>query len=292
MNESLISPDDDDSRVFEIVQRYLQQIEAGGHPSRAELEARYPELIATMEPYLEAIEMLQAELETSLAKVELILNELTTLIGVGKYRLLQYPQVQRELQLTPEQQASLQTVVDLWHEMFHDRESLGRTEREQRRLELARRQDAEVKRLLTAEQQARFQQIVWQEAGPLALEDDALAGKLELTAEQREEIRRLLAEYLPPRPGPPPFRPPPERELRFPSMELPLGPPPPHGPGGEFAQIDVTMVNEALMKILSPEQQARWQQLLGKPLAEPLQQMRPPGDGITGSHARRLDHHP
>jgi len=218
---------------------------------------------------------LQADLAASLAKVELILKELTTLIGAGRYRLLQYPQVQRELQLAPEQQTSLQSVVDQWHEMFRDRESLSRTEREQRRLELARRQDMEVKRVLTAEQQDRFQQIVWQEAGPLALEDDALAGKLELTAEQREEIRRLLAEYLPPRPGPPPFRPPPERELRFPSMELPPGPPPPHGPGGEFAQIDVTMVNEALMKILSPEQQARWQQLQGKPLTEPLQQMRP-----------------
>ncbi|WP_437221841.1 serine/threonine protein kinase [Planctomicrobium sp. SH661] len=235
---------------------------------------------------------LQGELEVSLAKVELILNEMTTLIEVGKYRLLQYPQVQRELKLTAEQQASLQTVVDLWHEMLHDKESLGRTQREQRRLELARRQDAEVKRVLTPEQQERFQQIAWREAGPLALEDGPLSGKLELTAEQRGEIRRLLAEYLPPRPGPPPFRPPPERELSFSTMAPPPGPPPPYGPGEEFARGNIERVNKELEKVLSAEQQARWQKLLGEPLTEPLQRLPPPlPAGGFRFHSLEQGHH-
>ncbi|HWL08329.1 MAG TPA: hypothetical protein VNQ76_07990, partial [Planctomicrobium sp.] len=60
MNDSMQPPLEDDPRVFELVQHYLQQIEAGLHPSRKELEAEHPDLVAVLEPYLDAIEMLHA----------------------------------------------------------------------------------------------------------------------------------------------------------------------------------------------------------------------------------------
>ncbi|HWL10797.1 MAG TPA: serine/threonine-protein kinase, partial [Planctomicrobium sp.] len=213
---------------------------------------------------------LQAELETSLTKVELILNELNTLVGAGRYMLLQDPVVRQDLKLTPEQIAPIEEYDRLWREMFRKTGLSSRTERDQRRVELARRQDAGIKQLLTSEQQTRFQQIVWREAGPRALDDATLAGELDLTPAQRTEIRRLLGDYFSLRPGPPPFRPPPEREAEFLSGNFPPPPPRPHGPGEDLSPVAKEIINKELAGILSPQQQQRWQQLLGKPLAGPL----------------------
>lgn len=226
---------------------------------------------------------LQAELEASLAKVEVILEELNTLVGAGRYRLLQQSVVRRELNLTPEQLAPLQQFDERWSDLLHDAESMNRTEREQRRLELARAQNAAVQQVLTAEQQRRFQQIVWQEAGVGSLEDPALAAELNLSATQRVEIRHLLGEYLSPRPGPPPFRPPHDPGSRTTAEFRPphwsSSPPPSDRAANEFGLANEELIRDELSRILTPEQQARWRQQLGEPLSEPLQRRPPHRDG-------------
>ena len=46
----------DDPRLFRAVQEYLEELEAGRSPDREALAARYPDLIATMVPYLDALD--------------------------------------------------------------------------------------------------------------------------------------------------------------------------------------------------------------------------------------------
>ena len=46
----------DDPRLFRAVQEYLEELEAGRSPDREALAARYPDLIETMVPYLDALD--------------------------------------------------------------------------------------------------------------------------------------------------------------------------------------------------------------------------------------------
>ncbi|WP_437205229.1 serine/threonine protein kinase [Planctomicrobium sp. SH664] len=222
---------------------------------------------------------LQADLEVSLGQVELILKELNTLAGAGRYILLQSPVVQEDLKLTVAQLVPLEEYDQRWRELLRDTSLLTRSDREQKRLDLAREQDAAVKRIFTPEQQTRFQQIVWQEAGPQALEDAVLARQLELTASQRTEIRKLLSQYTSLRPGPPRMPPGPDSRPRFPGEELPPNrhpPGPPFAAGREQSPVAEAIVQDALREILTPQQFAQWKSLLGPPLAEPITRRPPP----------------
>ncbi|ADB18112.1 serine/threonine protein kinase [Pirellula staleyi DSM 6068] len=211
---------------------------------------------------------LQVELEESMSKVEQILDELYTIAGAGKYILLLHPEVERELDLTQPQIATIRDFDMKWRALFRDfGGNVTRTAREQQRLVLAREQDAAIRELLSEAQEARFQQLVWQDEGPRALEDQTLADQLQLSTAQRAEIRRLLAEYPsfrmgPPRhlpPGPePPFAP---EGAHFPR---PNGPPPPGH--DRFSQASSEILEREFAKILTQDQQTKWKQLLGEPL--------------------------
>src|SRR5262245_7142723 len=53
-------PTDEDPRLMRAVQDYLADLEAGRRPSRSELAKRYPDLIADMTTYLDALDAVHA----------------------------------------------------------------------------------------------------------------------------------------------------------------------------------------------------------------------------------------
>lgn len=223
---------------------------------------------------------LHAELEATVSKVEHILNELNTLAGAGRYILLQDPLVRQELALTADQISQIETFDELWRDTFRETGHLSRTEREQRRIDLARRQDTAVQHLLTEPQRTRFQQIVWQTSGVNALDDSSLATALSLTANQRADIRQLLADYAAPRNGPPQrFRPPHDMGPGPPFHEMPPEPPPgprpPRGDEDNWKRND-DLIRGELSRVLTADQQQQWKQILGKPFTKPLTRRPPP----------------
>src|SRR5262249_44299644 len=103
---------------------------------------------------------IRAELEASRAKVATILGELTTLMGMGQYAVLQQKSVQEELGLSEDQRAALAEIDKNWHKFVHEFGGRGPwEERERRRLALARNQEEVVAKLLDPGQLRRFKQI-------------------------------------------------------------------------------------------------------------------------------------
>lgn len=210
--------------------------------------------------------LLQSELEASRSKVESILNELITLMGSFRYGLLQHPEVQDELELTEAQREAVRGLGERWRDMFRESGRLGQEEWERKRLELAQAQKAEVENLLSKPQLERFAQIALQHRGPLAFSDPDVVSALDLTAEQRTEIRKLVDDRWEPMFGPP-KGPPPNGPLG-----TGFGPKPfdrPHrreaGPGGPGDEASAQII-ESILKLLTTSQRASWSQMIGEPI--------------------------
>lgn len=207
--------------------------------------------------------MLQSELEASRSKVESILSELTTLMGAFRYGLLQHPRVQEELELTETQREAVQVLGARWRDVLRESPRLAQDEWEQKRLVLAQEQQAEVARLLSDSQFERFTQIALQHRGPLAFREPDVVTALELSAEQRSEIRKLVDSRMEPMFGPP-KGPPPD----FPDR---MGPKPfekPHRREDGFlgyGHQDWDQTLESILKSLTPEQRGKWAEMIGEP---------------------------
>ena len=103
---------------------------------------------------------------------------------------------------------------------------------------------AELVQILTPPQRLRLRQIFLQVRGPMAFNEPEVVEALQLTADQRQQIRVLQIGPFG-RPG------------GF------FGGPPPKGPWGgpeEFAR-----VTEQILNSLTPEQREKWRALTGKP---------------------------
>jgi serine/threonine protein kinase len=190
------------------------------------------------------------KLEISRAKVEAIIGELTTLMGAGRYSLLHHEEVQDELGLARDQREALARIRERWHKLFREADP---EKKEQRRLALAQSQEQEVGKLLTSRQLRRFHQIALQDLGPNAFSDPDVVEVLQLTLEQRKQIRTCQEQARCP-PGPPDAR---RRE----QLE------------------DVKRrAREKIVSLLTPDQKRQWQELVGKPFAFKPPPGRPPGE--------------
>lgn len=219
----------------------------------------------------------------------------------GGVMLLAMPAVQQELQITEAQRPQLEKVLqgyqDRMQQIFEtiDFQALGELSEQERVAgfeQVRQQQDRATQQAFTAvdgildeRQRQRFEQLQVQQEGAAALMREDIATRLQLTEEQREQIRRLLE---PRRPGGP------RGAGRPPGPEAPGGPFGPEGPGGPFPPRGIGGPGplpdfEALRKereeaeaqaiaLLTKEQRAAWEELRGKPFAFPA----PPGPGGPG----------
>src|SRR5206468_4893419 len=114
----------------------------------------------------------------------------------GQLVRIRDPEVQRALQLTPEQREQVARLSETWAEqgLMQFRgprggfppEALG-----QKFLEVARANEKKLNDILTPEQRKRFPQVVIQLQGPIAFHDSPVVDELRLTADQRRQIREL-----------------------------------------------------------------------------------------------------
>ncbi len=193
----------------------------------------------------------QEELRETVARVERILADLGVLQGAGRLFVLTQGAVQEDLKLSDEQRKTIAGLRDQGIEAFRGFHELPADERRQRFLEMARTNDAAMRKVLSPEQAKRLQQIALQLQGTGAFRDPDVVAALKLTAEQRERIRSIEADTF-------------------------FGPPPPErprpGPPDEFRngfQEKVRVATERIRGLLTPEQVRRWKELTGEPFTGP-----------------------
>jgi hypothetical protein len=236
-----------------------EMIEAGeelrdGPPSQQTLRKRllesaliyYQEFIDQRQGDLAA----QEELRQTKARVEKILADLVVLEGGARHFLLGEPSVQDDMRLSAEQRKQVTALRARGLESLRGLQGLPADERHKGFLALVRATEAELGRLLTAEQLLRLQQIALQVRGPAAFLEPQVAAQLQLTAQQVESIRRAKADLF--FPGPPPLPP-------------PAGPPPSPADMHKLHAQRLRQANERVLALLTAEQLRRWQQLTGAP---------------------------
>jgi eukaryotic-like serine/threonine-protein kinase len=137
----------------------------------------------------------QADLAATRDRVRQILDDLAVMQGSGQLFLLNEKVVLDDLELSEDQRDSLselnKRLESQRHNMFHEFHRLSTEERNQRFLELARTNDADVSAILTPKQKSRFGQIALQWQGVAAFRDSHVARELKLNADQRERIRSI-----------------------------------------------------------------------------------------------------
>jgi serine/threonine protein kinase len=204
----------------------------------------------------------QAELKAAKANVKKILDDLVVLQGAGKVFLLAEPAVLKDLGPSGEQR---QQIAELGRRLSRQRESTFKgfhkqtpEERARRFLELAHKNEAAVAAILTPAQRHRLDQINLQLQGAAAFRDTAMVSELKLTAEQKERLRAIEAEaffllFEPPGRGKGPSKP---------------------WKGSERAR---RFERDKILRVLTPAQQQRWQEMTGAPFEGDISFRPPPG---------------
>lgn len=190
-------------------------------------------------------------------RVKGILRELSIVSSLFQAKLSEDPDVQADLQITAEQKEQLKALHQDMEQKFSahlaDSNPPSLKDGRQRFIQLAELQTNQLLQILTPKQQERLKQIWVQSQRIFAFQEPDVIDSLQLTTEQRQQIRDIEFQTIIGR-GPPPFdRPPPDGERHF------RGPPPHH-------EEDEQRMREALEKIVAlftAEQVTRWEQLTG-----------------------------
>jgi hypothetical protein len=205
----------------------------------------YQELLEQRHEGLEA----QADLREAKQRVEQVLADLVVLHAASQLYLLRQPAVIDDLRMDDQQRRKVKAFCDRvgkgWRESFEDVGRLSFAERGRRAVERARAYEAEVGVLLTPVQQARLRQIGLQAEGPGAFGEPEVVAELNLTPEQREQVRRIeegaiLGWMRGTRPGP-------EKS-----------------------------VNDRIVAVLTEDQARRWGAMTGERLKAPIAPFAPP----------------
>jgi hypothetical protein len=190
----------------------------------------------------------QADLREAKHCVEKILADLTVLRAASQLYLLGQPALLNELSLAENQKPKVKEfctrVGKEWMESLSEAGRVSPAERGRRAIERARLYEAEVRVLFNPAQQIRLRQIALQAEGPGAFAEPEVVAELQLTAEQREQIRTI------------------EEEAIFGWMR---GPQPAKPPGGQDKP-----ANERLLAILTQEQVRCWKALTGETVKFPI----------------------
>jgi serine/threonine protein kinase len=137
----------------------------------------------------------QATLAATRDRVNKFLSDLAVLQGAGQLALLADAGVLDDLQPS---EAQRERIAELSHQLEEQRRAsfrlfhrLSSAERRERFVELARANEAAVEEILTPRQLGRFRQIALQLQGAAAFRDTEVTRTLELTAEQKKQLRAI-----------------------------------------------------------------------------------------------------
>jgi hypothetical protein len=201
----------------------------------------------------------QAELVKTRERVQKILADLAVMQGFGQFPRLYQPAVIEDLQLTDKQRNDLDelsgTVKKGLEESFKD---FGRLTSEQRRarfLEMARATDSKMRQILTEDQLKRLAQIALQMQGPSAFRDAKVATELQLTAQQREQIRAVEEKAF--------FFPGPSPERRGLAGE-------PRADPMKDREQRLKAARALCEELLTKEQREQWKTMIGEPFIGPM----------------------
>jgi len=196
----------------------------------------------------------QADLLEAKQRVENVLADLAVLRAASQLYLLCQPAVLDDLRITEEQRPKVKEfctrVGKEWRESLNDARRMSLAERGRRAVERARAYEAELKLLMTPEQQIRLRQIGLQAEGPLAFGEPEVVSELRLTVEQREQIRSIEEDFF---------------------MSWLRGPRPGSAPADTAKQL-----NERILAVLTKEQLKRWRALSGESIKAPIAPFLPP----------------
>lgn len=190
----------------------------------------------------------KAELLNASHRVEEILADLAVFRAATHFYLLCQPVVLDDLRLTPDQQARIQAftarVGKTWLESHRDIGVLSPAEWGRRAMSNARSDENELNSILNETQQDRLRQIGLQSEGVNALRDPEVATALELTGDQREDMR--LIEY----------------DLAFAWLRGADS----NRPSEETKTTTAGTINDRIESILTDEQIQIWRIMIGPPI--------------------------
>ncbi len=192
----------------------------------------------------------QAELARERERVTQLVADLAALQGAPLEALISDPAVQEELKLKDAERAALNEQLQRWtalrQQMSRDLRGQSSEQRRKKFAAQARAEEAYFSSVLTEKQMRRLRQISLQMRGLLAFHDQDIVEALQLTAEQRAQIRDLESEVF-----------------RW-SGRGPLEHPP--GPLGNLAHRMQQML-QRIESLLTEPQRERWRELTGEPFA-------------------------
>ncbi len=187
----------------------LAEQELAGQPMLQPLRRKFLEL--TLGYYRNFIDQragdtdptIRAELAATSERVARIVDELAALQRLAPLMLLTDARVQKDLALSPAAGEQIDTLlIGLAADTDPDPSSGETLNAEEKRHQIAavlQSTEQEIKRVLTAEQLQRLEQIAWQQRGPFAFLSSEATAALSLTADQREKIQQAIEHN---RPGP------------------------------------------------------------------------------------------
>jgi Spy/CpxP family protein refolding chaperone len=168
-----------------------------------------------------------------------------------QFMMMEQPSVQQELRATPEQIAAVRALGDRQRAKLEGLSQRPQAEVAKTLLEIRETSETELKKILTPEQQQRLSQIALQQAGPLiGLTQPQVTSTLTLTADQQDRLRQLRESLI--------------AEV---TSNVPQGGSRPRELLSGLAQIQTAKRNadSQALALLTPMQQAQWQQLQGAP---------------------------
>jgi serine/threonine protein kinase len=249
-------------------------------PRRRLLEAAlayYQELIDLRRDDLEA----KAELDATRLRLEKVIADLDVIRGAERHMLLSEQDVQDDLELSAEQRSRLkpifQEIIDSKPGPRHDLTRTDNPSRSQQLLQEMKVHEDAINSILTEPQFRRLKQIVLQIHRLDAFREPEVVSALQLTHEQREQLREMMSHSHFGRPDGRGRKPPPDHGSF--GDGRPLDPP---SKGGLEPDFEGEM-NKALA-LLTPEQLTCWRELVGPPFVGrigpepgPRRLGRPPG---------------
>lgn len=239
----------------------------------------------------------QEELMTVERRARTILDELAVLEGADQLQLVGETAVQDDLKLAPQQREAINAAVEQFNSqrsaLFENLRGGNFSARRGDFLKLARAGEQKVRVELTAAQKQRLDQIAIQAIGPFAFTRAEVISRLKLSTVQRQTLRDLAFAARdargprgekggrPPRGDGDPDRP---RHRLPPDLDFGFGGPPPeppdrggpHGPPDEFDPATSRATVEKMLAVLTPEQRAEWDKLVGPPFEGQLRNPRQP----------------
>ena len=175
-----------------------------------------------------------------------IFSRLDLLRGGRDLNLLSQRGVQEDLKLSPEQINQIEAISERRRSNLSDPRKLT-AEEWRERFEQLGQQQREVAELLLPHQASRLSQIALQQRGAEVFTDPEVAATLHLTKQQVQEIRAL-------------------RDEARRALHSPLPPGEGRSDRWKNAKDLSRRTSERILAVLTPEQQAQWQQMIGAPV--------------------------